>query len=61
MSVDELEAEALKLSSAEREELIRRLLARASKTASVDPLLGLGTNPVVCGVPAASTQHDGYV
>ncbi len=61
MSVQELEAEALKLSAPEREELIRRLLARSSEDDSVDPLLGLGADPVVCGVADASAQHDRYV
>lgn len=26
-----------------------------------DPLWGLGSNPVTCGVPDASTQHDRYL
>jgi hypothetical protein len=61
VSVQELEAEALKLSAADREELIRRLLARSSEDDSVDPLLGLGADPVVCGAANASVQHDRYV
>ena len=61
MSVQELEAEALKLSASEREELVRRLLAHLSEDDSVDPLLGLGTDPVVCGSADASAQHDHYL
>jgi hypothetical protein len=61
MSVQELVAEALKLSSSEREELVRRLLAGLSDADSVDPLLGLGTDPVVCGAADASVQHDRYL
>lgn len=61
MSVQELEAAALKLSPAEREELLRRLLARLSQDDMVDPLLGLGTEPVACGVRDASEQHDRYL
>ena len=26
-----------------------------------DPILGLGENPVVCGVPDASEHHDKYL
>lgn len=61
MSVQELEAEALKLSASEREELVRRLLAGLSETEGVDPILGLGTDPVICGVTDASVQHDRYL
>ncbi|MBA4156188.1 MAG: hypothetical protein H0X65_01775 [Gemmatimonadetes bacterium] len=61
MSVQELEAEALRLSAPEREELIRRLLAHSSEGESVDPLLGLGADPVVCGVADASANHDRYL
>ena len=55
MTVQELEAEAMKLSAPEREELVRRLLA------SMDPLLSLGTDPVVCGAADGSAQHDRYL
>jgi hypothetical protein len=58
VSVQELEAEALKLSTAEREELVRRLLANLSSDDEADPLLGLGADPVECGVPDASAHHD---
>ncbi len=61
MSVQEIEAEALKLSMAEREELVRRLLAHLNEDASVDPLLGLGTDPVVGRVADASVHHDRYL
>ena len=27
----------------------------------VDPILGLGENPVACGAPDASEQHDRYL
>jgi hypothetical protein len=61
MSVQEFEAEALRLSLSEREELVRRLLAGLSETKGVDPILGLGTDPVICGVTDASVQHDRYL
>ena len=61
MSIQELEAEALKLSSAEREELVRRLLSHLNENDPVDPLLGLGADPVVCGVADGSVHHDGYL
>jgi hypothetical protein len=61
VSIQELEAEALKLSPAEREELVRRLLSRLGEDDSLDPLLGLGANPVECGVADASVNHDGYL
>jgi hypothetical protein len=51
MTVQELEVQALKLSASEREELVRRLLT------SVDPLLRLGTDPVLCGVADGSAHH----
>lgn len=61
MSVQELEAEALKLSAAEREELVRRLLVTLRADDAVDPLLGLGADPVACGVDDASVHHDRYL
>jgi hypothetical protein len=61
VSIQELEEEALKLSVAEREELVRRLLGNLSKEEAVDPLLGLGTDPVPCGVADASARHDVYL
>jgi len=61
VSIQELEAEALKLSASEREELVRRLLAHLSEEDSADPLLGLGADPVVCGVADASAHHDRYL
>jgi hypothetical protein len=59
VSIQELEAEALKLSLAEREELVRRLLRRLND--AVDPLLGMGANPVDCGVADASVNHDAHL
>lgn len=61
MSIQELEAEALKLPVAEREELVRRLLSNLSEEEAVDPLLGLGSDPVPCGVSDASARHDVYL
>ena len=61
MSIQELEAEALKLSPAEREELVRRLLSRLNEDDAVDPLLGMGANPVVCGVADGSVNHDAHL
>ncbi len=60
MSIQELEAEALKLPLAEREELVRRLLSTLSEEEGVDPLLGLGSAPVSCGVSDGSARHDVY-
>ncbi len=61
MSIKELEAEALKLPPAEREELVRRLLSNLIEEEAVDPLLALGSDPVVCGVSDGSTRHDVYL
>lgn len=61
MSIQELEAEALKLPVAEREELVRRLLGKLTEEEGVDPVLGLGTDPVACGVSDGSAQHDVYL
>lgn len=61
MSIHELEAEALKLPLAEREELVRRLLSNLSEEEAVDPLLGLGSEPVACGVSDGSARHDVYL
>jgi hypothetical protein len=61
VSIQELEAEALKLSPTEREELVRRLLSHLNDGDALDPLLGLGANPVECGVADASVNHDGYL
>lgn len=61
MSVQELEAEALKLSAPQRAELIRRLLTRLDGDEALDPLLRLGTEPVTCGASDASAHHDRYL
>ncbi|HEX8395644.1 MAG TPA: hypothetical protein VF665_25050 [Longimicrobium sp.] len=61
MSVQELEAEVLRLPAAEREELVRRLLAHVSAGGAADPLLGLGSDPVACGLADASAHHDRHL
>ena len=64
MSIEELEAEALKLPEEERAELAERLLAslrRAPAPADDDPIFGLGTDPIATGVPDAAAQHDHYL
>ena len=64
MDLHELEAEALKLPKRERALLAERLLASLkSSTASAqeDPILGLGSAPVACGVSDGSTGHDRYL
>ena len=62
MSVQELEAEALKLPPAERAELIRRLLARMEADGDVDdPIFGLGSAPVEVGVPDGAAEHDRHL
>jgi len=64
MSIQELEAEALKLPENERARLAERLLASLStgaETAEEDPIMGLGTAPVITGVPDGSVEHDRYL
>lgn len=64
MSIQELEAEALKLPEDERARLAERLLASLStgaEPAADDPILGLGTAPVISGVPDGSVEHDRYL
>jgi hypothetical protein len=61
VSIQELEAEALKLSVAEREELVRRLLSNLGGEHGSDPILGLGSDPVSCGLSDASAHHDVYL
>ena len=64
MSIQELEAEALKLPEAERAELAERILAslRTSEPAEdEDPIWGLGRNPVDTGVVDGSINHDRYL
>lgn len=62
MSVKELEAEALKLSPDERAELVRRLLARMDEVGEdEDPLFGLGSDPVACGVRDGASEHDRHL
>lgn len=64
MSIEELEAEALKLPEEERADLAERLLAslrRAPSPAEEDPIFGLRTEPVATGVADAAAQHDHYL
>lgn len=64
MSIQELEAEALKLPDEERAKLAERLLAslrRAPEPAEDDPIYGLGTSPVVMGAPDVAAEHDHYL
>jgi hypothetical protein len=64
MSIQEIEAEALKLSEAERAELVERLLASlrsSDPTEDEDPIWGLGRDPVDAGVADGSTNHDRYL
>jgi hypothetical protein len=64
MQIREIEAEALKLSEAEREELAERLLATVRNPrviAKDDPILLLGTDPVDTGDTDASVALDRYL
>jgi hypothetical protein len=64
MGIQELEAEALKLSEDERAKLVARLLAsmgRGSIEAEEDPILRLGTSPVYTGTSDGAAQHDRYL
>jgi hypothetical protein len=64
MSIHEIEAEALKLSEAEREELAERLLATVRRTRGIpedDPIRLLGSDPVDTGDTDASVAHDQYI
>jgi hypothetical protein len=64
MSIQELEAEALKLPEGERAKLVARLLASMSREAveaEEDPILRLGTSPVSTGVSDGAAQHDRYL
>ncbi|HEX8245041.1 MAG TPA: hypothetical protein VF541_16140 [Longimicrobium sp.] len=62
MSLQEIEAEALKLPEPERAKLARRLLASLGETAEVDdPILSLGSAPVICDVPDGSAEHDRHL
>ncbi|HEX8670540.1 MAG TPA: hypothetical protein VF710_01555 [Longimicrobium sp.] len=64
MSIQELEAEALKLPERERAKLVARLLAsmrREAIEAAEDPILRLGSSPVSTGVLDGAAQHDRYL
>lgn len=64
MSIEELEAEALKLPEDERATLVTRLLASMSRTAITvdeDPILGLGRSPVFTGASDGAAEHDRHL
>ena len=64
MSIQEIEAEALKLSEEERAVLVERLIASMTHGAShlrEDPIVGLGTAPVPGGPADGSSEHDRYL
>jgi len=64
MSIQELEAEALKLPEDQRAKLVARLLAsmRCEVTeAEEDPIFQLGTSPVSIGVADGAANHDRYL
>jgi hypothetical protein len=64
MSLQELEAEALKLPEDERALLAERLLASlsiGSAPGDEDPIMGLGSAPVSCDVTDGSAEHDRYL
>jgi hypothetical protein len=64
MSIQELEAEALKLPEDERAKLVARLLASMRREAlepEEDPILRLGTSPVSTGAPDGAARHDRYL
>jgi len=64
MSIQELEAEALKLPEGERAKLVARLIASMSREAveaEEDPILRLGTSPVSTGLADGAAQHDRYL
>lgn len=64
MSVQELEAEALKLPESERARLAERLLASlGARPGSVaeDPIQGLGSAPVSLDARDGSVEHDRYL
>ncbi|HLL52843.1 MAG TPA: hypothetical protein VK447_04800 [Myxococcaceae bacterium] len=64
MSIQELEAEALKLPEGERAKLVARLVASMSREeidAGDDPILRLGTSPVSTGAPDGAARHDRYL
>jgi hypothetical protein len=64
MTVQELEAEALKLPEEERAKLVARLVASMgpeADTVEEDPILQIGTSPVSTGAPDGAAQHDRYL
>lgn len=64
MTPKELEAEVLKLPEMQRAALAKKLLASLGEADSEDvedPIFGLGKNPVECGVPDGSVEHDRYL
>jgi hypothetical protein len=63
MTLKEIEAAALRLSDADREELVEHLKASLPKRRPPiedDPIWGLGSSPVDCGVGDGSINHDDY-
>lgn len=64
MTIQELEAEALRLPDGDRRRLAERLLASLTARAGTvqeDPILGLGSTPVCVGVDDGSVEHDRYL
>jgi hypothetical protein len=64
MSIQEIEAEALKLSENERALLVERLISsmsRGARRAGEDPILGLGSAPVSCGTMDGASAHDRHL
>lgn len=64
LSVQELEAEALKLSEGERALLVERIRttpSREAQCAGEDPIVGLGSAPVSCGTTNGASEHDRHL
>lgn len=64
MSLQGIEAEALRLPVAERAELAERLLASLNATEPTedeDPIWGLGRNPADTGIVDGSANLDHYL
>ena len=65
MSIEEIEAEALKLPEEERARLAERLLASlngGTALAHEDPIFGIGSSPIeIDGLTDGSVEHDRYI